>query len=199
MSSPSAVLFASVLFVAPSISVADEWYVHRTDHVMNVPPWYCYCYRVTKTNVIPGIVAYELEVQLSREDALTKLTTYAAQPQTCPGNCVGGGASGVHGEYTPYLNLSGRWQSTNGAGESLDFVATADGRKFSATSQGIVLTMTTASGGRVELEMVINKRSVKFGADIPVQNGRPVEMLVFSPMDSARAERFHSFTMRRVN
>jgi len=95
---PSTLVSALLLFAGwPTAALAGDWYVHRTSHQMNTPPWYCYCYRTAKANVLPGTVSYPMDMQISWDQALSKLDTYKGLPDTCTNNCgfgaePGGGA-----------------------------------------------------------------------------------------------------------
>lgn len=86
--------FVFVMLVGwPTAALAGDWYVHRTSHQMKTPPWYCYCYRIAKDSVLPGIVTYPMDMQVTEAQARSKLTTYSALPDTCPNNCGFGAAS----------------------------------------------------------------------------------------------------------
>lgn len=88
-----------MLLAWSSAVIAGDWYVHRTSHVMKEPPWYCYCYRATTANVIPGTPTHPIDMQISEEQAFINLANYAAMPETCPGNCgFGSGGSSRGGK-----------------------------------------------------------------------------------------------------
>lgn len=74
---------------------ARGWYVHRTSHDMRIPPWYCYCYRMSQASILPGIVTYPMDMQITYEAALDRLATYATLPETCPANCGAGSGSAL--------------------------------------------------------------------------------------------------------
>jgi hypothetical protein len=91
---PSTLTLLLLVFVSwPTVAMAGDWYVHRTNHQMSVPPWYCYCYRIAKASVLPGTVTYPMDMQITEAQALSKLATYAALPETCANNCGFGAAS----------------------------------------------------------------------------------------------------------
>jgi hypothetical protein len=52
---PQLISAAAVAMLLPVSASAQDWYIHRTSEKMSVPPWHCYCYRMTQANVIPGV------------------------------------------------------------------------------------------------------------------------------------------------
>ena len=183
---------------APPMSQRGDWYLHRTSQQMTVPPGYCYCYRVTKTNVIPNTPTHPIHMQVTREVAMSELAKYTAMADTCPGNCAGG--SGAAGQPGPRADLSGRWQVADKT-IYYDFVAVPGGRSFSAGKDGFIRCMLTMlANGRVRAIVFGDGRLPVYEGKLSsqVRDGRPADVVVLEPLAKARREGFRPFTLIRM-
>lgn len=90
------VLALIMVAIWQTAAFAGDWYIHRTSEQMKEPPYYCYCYSMSKANVLAGKPTHPVDMQITEAQAISKMAAYAALSETCPNNCgAGTGAPGT--------------------------------------------------------------------------------------------------------